>query len=65
MMDLLGIINYLDIFECPSVQSLIQYKWNTYARMIHYTMFLNNVIYFVFFMLYVNQKFIRIEISQA
>lgn len=53
-MDLLGITDFLDIYDSKSIQNLIDFKWQQYAKWIHYVMFFNNSIFFIFFMIYTN-----------
>ena len=61
MMDHLGIITHLDIFDCESIQSLIDFKWTQYAKNFHYVMFTVNIVYLGVFYLFVRYRYLFLE----
>ena len=57
-MDALGETEELEVFDCPAIIDLIDYKWKSYAGIIHYIGLIAHLIYVSVFSLYVFELYI-------
>jgi hypothetical protein len=53
------------IFSCPALQDLLDFKWNSYGKKVHYVGFSFHAAYFILFSVYICQIFISRNIANA
>ena len=58
LMDVLEDTSDLQIFDALAVEDLLEFKWNKYAKYVHFFGFGCHIIYMFFFSLYVNILFV-------
>ena len=49
------------MFRAKSLVDLTEYKWNTYAKQIHYIGFVTHLVYLIVFSYHVSQKYVYRE----
>jgi hypothetical protein len=59
IMEIISDSDELEMFNCKSIQDLIEFKWNKYAKYIHYTGSFFHVSYVIVFFIYVNEVYIN------
>jgi len=53
----------IEVFDQESIQSLIFYKWNAFAKSIHIRGFLAHMFYVTILIIYVNSVYINVDME--
>lgn len=64
LMDVLEDTSDLQIFDALAVEDLLDFKWHSYAKYVHFVAFGCHIIYMTFFSLYVNLVFVYNDHTQ-
>ena len=58
LMETCGNVQYLCIFNAKSLQDLLEFKWNNYAKQVHYIGFLSHLLYLIVFSAHVSYVYV-------
>lgn len=62
IMDILAVTDQINIFQSRGIQSVIEFKWNSYAFKFHIFFSMIHLFYFFTFVRYINAVYINNDI---